>query len=99
MAGNVITSYATLQQAIQDWLARSDLTDATYLPEIIQAGEDRLYQGWMDNKGNYWPGLRIRGMEANLPGGGIASITIVGGTNYAASDTVAFTAEIGRAHV
>lgn len=93
MAGNVITSYATLEQAIQDWLARSDITDATFLPEIIRAGEDRLYQGWTDNKGNYWAGLRIMGMEASLPGGGISAITLTsGGTNYAAADTIAFTA-------
>lgn len=93
MAGNVITSYATLEQAIQDWLARTDLTDSNYLPEIIRAGEDRLYQGWMDNKGNYWPGLRIRAMETVLPGGGISAITITsGGTNYSSSDTIAFTA-------
>ncbi len=93
MAGNVITSYGTLQTAIQDFLARSDLTDATSLPEIIQAGEDRLYQGWVDNKGQYWAGLRIRGMEANLPGGGISAITLTsGGTLYASTDTIAFTA-------
>lgn len=93
MAGNVITSYATLEQALQDWLARSDITDATFLPEIIRAGEDRLYQGWMDNKGNYWPGLRIKAMETALPGGGIASVVLTsGGTNYAATDTIAFTA-------
>lgn len=93
MAGNVITSYATLEQAIQDWLARTDVTDATYLPEIIRAGEDRLYQGWMDNKGNYWPGLRIKAMETALPGGGIASVVLTsGGTNYAATDTITFTA-------
>lgn len=93
MAGNVITTYATLQTAIQDWLARTDLSDTTQLPEIIQAGEDRLYQGWVDDKGNYWPGLRIKAMEASLPGGGIASVVLTsGGTNYAATDTIAFTA-------
>lgn len=93
MAGNVITSYATLEQAIQDWLARTDLSDSTYLPEIIRAGEDRLYQGWVDNKGNYWPGLRIKAMETALPGGGIASVVLTsGGTNYAATDTITFTA-------
>lgn len=93
MAGNVITSYSTLQTAIQDWLARTDLSDTTQLPEIIQAGEDRLYQGWMDDRGNYWPGLRIKAMEASWPGGGISAITITsGGTNYAATDTIAFTA-------
>lgn len=93
MAGNIITSYATLEQAIQDWLARTDLTDSTYLPEIIRAGEDRLYQGWTDNKGNYWPGLRIKAMETALPGGGISAITITsGGTGYASTDTIAFTA-------
>lgn len=93
MTGNVITSYATLEQAIQDWLARTDLSDATFLPEIIRAGEDRLYQGWVDNKGNYWPGLRIKAMETALVGGGIASVVLTsGGTNYAATDTIAFTA-------
>lgn len=93
MAGNVITSYATLEQAIQDWLARTDLSDSTYLPEIIRAGEDRLYQGWMDNRGNYWPGLRIKAMESSWPGGCINNITITsGGTAYAATDTIAFTA-------
>lgn len=56
-------------------------------------GEDRLYQGWIDDKGNYWAGLRIKAMEANLPGGGISAITITsGGANYAATDTIAFTA-------
>lgn len=92
MAGNVITSYSTLQTAIQDWLARTDLSDTTQLPEIIQAGEDRLYQGWTDDKGNYWPGLRIKAMEVALAGGGISTITITsGGTAYAATDTIAFT--------
>lgn len=90
MAGNVITTYATLQTAIQDWLARTDLSDTTQLPEIIQAGEDRLYQGWMDDRGNYWAGLRIKAMEQNLPGGGISGQTIVGGQNYAATDTVTY---------
>lgn len=92
MAGNIITSYGTLQTAIQDFLARSDLTDANFLPEIIQAGENRLYNGFVDNKGVYFPGLRIRQMEKNLPVGGITTITIVGGTNYAAGDTIAATA-------
>ena len=93
MAGNVITSYPTLEQALQDWLARTDLTDGTFLPEIIRAGEDRLYQGWIDNKGNYWPGLRIKAMETALPGGGISAITITsGGTGYGSTDTIAFTA-------
>lgn len=92
MAGNVIVDYPSLQTAVQDWLARASYTDSNFLPEIIRAGEDRLYQGYTDNRGNYWPGLRIRQMEKAIPGGGLSGFNITGGANYAQSDTVAFAA-------
>ena len=38
----VITNYATLQTAIADYLARSDLTD--YIPNFIQNAENKLYR-------------------------------------------------------
>src|SRR5574337_1979816 len=66
MSGQVINSYSTLEQALQDWLARSDITDTTYAPEIIQMAQLRLYQGYIDNKGEYWPGMRMRQMEKAL---------------------------------
>jgi hypothetical protein len=48
----VITSYATLQTAISDWLARSDLT--TFLPNFTQNWEEDFYReplnwgSWME---------------------------------------------------
>ena len=75
MAGNFINSYGTLEQALQDWLARTDLADSNYLPEIIQGGENRLYQGFMDNRGTYFPGLRVREMEKAFAGGATISGT------------------------
>lgn len=92
MAGNLIVDYASLETAITDWLAKSSYTDSNYLPEIIRAAEDRIYNGHVDDRGTNVPGLRIRQMEKSLPGGGITSFTIVGGTLYAATDTVAFSA-------
>ena len=38
----VITSYATLQTAVADYLARSDLT--TFIPNFIQNAENKLYR-------------------------------------------------------
>lgn len=38
----IINSYATLKTAVADYLARSDLT--TFVPNFIQAGEERIYQ-------------------------------------------------------
>jgi hypothetical protein len=49
----LITSYATLQTAIGDYLNRSDLT--TFLPNFTQACENKLYKN-----------LRIRAMENQL---------------------------------
>jgi len=49
----IITSYATLQTAIADYLNRSDLT--TFLPNFTQAAENKLYKN-----------LRIRAMENAL---------------------------------
>lgn len=49
----IITSYATLQTAVGDYLNRSDLT--TFIPNFIQNAEDTLYKA-----------LRIRAMENQL---------------------------------
>jgi len=38
----VITSYSTLQTAVADYLARSDLT--SYIPNFIQNAENKLYR-------------------------------------------------------
>lgn len=38
----VITSYATLQTAVADYLARDDLT--TFIPNFIQSSENKLYR-------------------------------------------------------
>lgn len=94
MSGQVINSYATLEQALQDWLARSDITDTTYAPEIIQMAQLRLYQGYIDNKGEYWPGMRVRQMEKALGAGLVSGVTIGGGggASYAVTDTISFTA-------
>lgn len=92
MTGQTIVDYPSLEQAVQDWLDRSDITDATYAPEIIQIAQTRIYRGYVDNKGEYWPGLRVRQMETQLPGGSVASVAIVGGTGYAVTDTVTFAA-------
>ncbi|MDE1828262.1 MAG: hypothetical protein KGH65_03830 [Candidatus Micrarchaeota archaeon] len=91
--GQTVVDYASLEQYIQDMLARNDLTDYNYLPEILQMGQDRIFNGFMDNKGNYFPGIRVRQMEKNLGSGMISAVTITsGGTGYAAADTIAFTA-------
>lgn len=89
---NTIVDYPSLEQAIQDWLARSDITDATFAPEIIQVAQNNVYYGFTDNRGNYWPGLRVRQMEESFAGGMIGSLTIVGGSGYSATDTIAFSA-------
>lgn len=60
----IITSYATLQTAIGDYLNRSDLT--TSLPNFTQACEMKLYRD-----------LRIRAMETALNvtiSGGVAAV-------------------------
>jgi hypothetical protein len=49
----VITNYATLQQAVADYLNRADLT--SFLPNFTQACEMKLYRD-----------LRIRAMETAL---------------------------------
>lgn len=51
----IITTYATLQTAIGDYLNRSDL--ATFLPNFTQNAEQTLYRS-----------LRIRAMETALSG-------------------------------
>jgi hypothetical protein len=51
----VITDYSTLQTAVADYLARSDLTD--FIPNFIQNCEGKLYKN-----------LRIRAMETALSG-------------------------------
>jgi hypothetical protein len=49
----VVTSYATLQTAIGDWLARSDLT--SFLPNFVQTFEEDFYReplnwaSWMES--------------------------------------------------
>lgn len=90
---NTISSYATLQQAIVDWLARSDLTDFNYLPEIIQMAQDRIYHGYTPAAGDFRPGLRLRQMEKALPGGNINKLTITAaGSGYTSPPTVTFSA-------
>jgi hypothetical protein len=91
-SGQTINSYATLVQAIQDWLARADITDANWSPELIQIAEANIYNGFVDNKGNYWPGLRVRQMEKSFTGGSIATITITAGGSYSSAPTVSFAA-------
>jgi hypothetical protein len=51
----IINSYATLQTAVGDYLARSDLS--TFLPNFVQNCEGKLYKN-----------LRIRAMETALSG-------------------------------
>ena len=92
MSGNTITNYDSLVTAVQDYLARSDITDSNYAPEIIQAAQNNIYYGYTDNKGNYLPGLRVRQMEKAFPGGSMATSTLVGGTGYSQGDTIAFDA-------
>src|SRR5579859_65477 len=89
---STVTDYASLETAVQDYLTRSDLTDANFLPEILQMGQDRIFKGFTDNKGNYYPGLRVRQMQKTFGGGGINAFTLVGGSSYAAADTIAATA-------
>lgn len=38
----IVTDYATLKTAMADYLARADLT--SYIPNFIQAGEERIYE-------------------------------------------------------
>lgn len=49
----LITDYATLSTAVQDYLARSDL--ASYVPNFLQNAQQKIYRA-----------LRIRPMEAAL---------------------------------
>jgi hypothetical protein len=51
----LVTNYATLVTAIEDYLARADLT--TWVPNFLQNAEQRLYRT-----------LRIRSMESALSG-------------------------------
>lgn len=51
----MITSYATLQTTIADWLKRDDLT--TQIPDFIKFGELRIYRE-----------MRVRPMETALSG-------------------------------
>lgn len=55
-----ITNYTTLQTAVADWLARSDLT--TYIPDFIAAAEHQIYYGSDDPAFPTEP-LRVRQME------------------------------------
>lgn len=87
MSGQTVVDYASLEQAVQDYLTRSDLTDLTFLPEILQMGQDRIFKGFTDNRGNYFPGLRIRAMLKSLPYGAIETITL-GGTLTGYTGTV-----------
>lgn len=83
MTGQTVIDYTTLETAIQDWLTRGDLTDANYLPEILQMAQDRICRGFTDNRGNYFPGLRIRQMTSLFSAGGIVTVTITAaGSGY-----------------
>ena len=86
MSAYTITDYASLETAVQDYLTRSDLTDSNFLPVILQNGQDRLFKGFTDNKGNYYPGLRVRQMGSRFSAGGIVTINITaGGSGYTGS--------------
>lgn len=80
---STVTDYASLETAVQDYLTRSDLTDSNFLPEILQMGQDRIFKGFTDNRGNYFPGLRVRQMSSLFGAGGIVTVTISsGGSGY-----------------
>lgn len=79
MSGQTVTNYATLEQAIQDWLSRSDITDTNYAPEILQMAQARLYRGFTNNKGEYVPGMRVHEMETPFAAVGDAAPTIPAG--------------------
>lgn len=55
-----ITNYSTLQTAVADWLARSDLT--AYIPDFIALAEQQIYYGSDDPAFPTDP-LRVRQME------------------------------------
>lgn len=55
-----ITNYTTLQTAVADWLARSDLT--AYIPDFIALAEQQIYFGSDDPAFPTDP-LRVRQME------------------------------------
>lgn len=55
-----ITNYTTLQTAIADWLARSDLT--AYIPDFIADAEHVIFYG-DDDPAFPTDGLRVRQME------------------------------------
>lgn len=65
----VITNYATLQTAVGDYLARSDLT--SWLPNFVQNWEERFYRdsknwaSWMESALN----VAISGGVAAVPAG------------------------------
>ena len=90
---STVTDYLSLQQAIGDWLGRTDLSSNAYLPEIIQMGQLRIYQGYQKSDGSYYPGLRVRQMEKSFPGGNINLITITNaGSGYTTAPSVTFAA-------
>jgi len=56
-----ITGYSSLQTAVADWLARSDLT--AYIPDFIAAAEQEIFFG-TDDPAFPYDGLRVRQMES-----------------------------------
>lgn len=79
MSAYTVTDYASLEQAVSDFLTRADISDTTFAPVILQMGQERIYKGYKDTRGDIHGGLRVRQMLKALPAGNIDSITL-GGT-------------------
>lgn len=58
----VITNYTTLQTAVGDYLARSDLT--TFLPNFVQNWEERFYR----DSSNWYPDMEVA-LNVTISGG------------------------------
>jgi hypothetical protein len=61
----MINDFATLSEAVANWLARSDL--ATVIPDLIQLAEVRIMFGGTIGA-EYIPGLRVRQMHTVVSG-------------------------------
>lgn len=91
MSAYTVKDYASLEQAVSDFLTRADITDSNYLPVILQMGQERIYKGYKDTRGAVHGGLRVRQMLKALPAGNIDSISLGGTLTGYSGSVVALT--------
>lgn len=77
----VITNYATLQTAVADYLARSDLTSLGVIPNFVQNWEERFYResenwgSWMESALNVTITANVAAVPADYLGLKVAYIS------------------------